>query len=58
MYPPHPEGKKSVLQVLRGAQNLQNAQKISGWRGYIPAKDFYINLGWQEVGLDMVGVGA
>ena len=30
MYPPHPEGKKSVLQVLRDAQHLQNTQKILG----------------------------
>jgi len=30
MYPPHPEGKKSVLQVLREAQHLQNTQKILG----------------------------
>jgi len=39
MYPPYPEGKKSVLQVLRFAQHLQNAQKFWG-RGEIPAKDF------------------
>jgi len=30
MYPPHPVGEKSVLQVLRFAQHLQNALKILG----------------------------
>jgi len=37
-YPPHPEEKKIVLQVLREAQHLQNDQKNFWGAGRNPSK--------------------